>query len=78
MRITKDEARILSATLEIGKYDMANLISRSKQESLNAIEALETLEIKLNTIGKDDRRKGRKSRDTLPDVLKRFINGRKH
>ncbi len=77
MRITKDEARILSATLEIGKYDMANLISRSKQESLNAIEALETLEIKLENIGKDERRKGCRSKDTLSDVLKRFIQGRK-
>jgi hypothetical protein len=77
MRITKDEARILSAALESHKYDLAQMISRSKDEALNAIEALETLEIKLEAIGKDQRRKGRRSHDVLTEVLKRFIKGRK-
>jgi len=77
MRITKDEARILSACLESHKYDLANLIGRTKDEALNAIEALETLEEKLDVCGKDQRRKGRRSIDTLSEVLKRFIKGRK-
>ena len=77
MRITKDEARILSAALESHKYDLAQLISRSKDEAINAIEALETLEIKLEAIGKDMRRKGRRTHDTLSEVLNRFIKGRR-
>ena len=76
MRITKDEARILSAALESHKYALTELISRTKVEALYTIEALETLEQKLEVIGKDQRRKGRRSYDTLSDVLKRFIKGR--
>jgi hypothetical protein len=78
MRITKDEARILGAALEGQKFDLAALISRSKEETMNALEGLETLEIKLEYIGKDERRKGKKSQDGIRDVLKRFIKGRKH
>jgi hypothetical protein len=77
MQITKDEARILSAALERSKYDLMNIISRSKEESIHSIEALETLEDKLEKIGKDNRRIGRKSQDHLSDVLKRFVKGRK-
>lgn len=77
MRITKDEARILSAALEKSKYDMAQIVSRTKDQALNAIEALETLEIKLESVGKDERRKGRKSQDHFSDVLKRFVKGRR-
>jgi hypothetical protein len=77
MRITKDEARILSAALERAKYDLMKLASRSKDEAINTIEALETLEIKLESVGRDERRKGRKSHNTLYDVLKRFVKGRK-
>ena len=77
MRITKDEARILSAALEGQKYDLMEIIARTKEESLHTIEALETLEIKLEAVGKDERRKGRKSKDKLSDVLKRFVQGRR-
>lgn len=75
MRITKDEARILAAALEGQKYDLAQLVGRTKMETIIAIEGLETLEMKLEAIGKDARRKGRKKQDGIREVLERFLKG---
>lgn len=65
MNISKDEARILAAALEIAKFEfnVGDKIVFAK---------LEMLEAKLDTFGKDKRRTGRTSLDSFADLLKRF------
>jgi len=65
MKLTKDEARILSVALEIGKFEFRVLPS-------GAFDKLTDLEKRLNNFGKDKRRTGRTSHDDLEDCLKRF------
>lgn len=66
MRLTKDEARILSEALRIAKYEMVTL-------SHNVFDKLEALEEKLSEHGKDQRRTGRMSQDDFNDCLRRFV-----
>ncbi len=65
MRITKDEARILAAAMEMAKYDL-NILA------LGVFDKLEQLEDRLNEFGKDKRRTGRTSMDDFHDCMKRF------
>jgi CBS domain containing-hemolysin-like protein len=74
MRITKDEARIVSAALESHECDAEELMHRTSIGPRHAMEALESLEKKLEAFEKAERR--RSSKYTLSDVLKRFIDGR--
>ena len=68
MNITKDEARILAAALEIAKYELKYPI----EPSYPVFNKLEMLEAKLNEFGKDKRRTGRTTQDSFSDLLKRF------
>ncbi len=63
MNITKDEARILAAAIDIFKYE---------KHSVNVYDKLENLQNKLEKFGKDNRRRGRTSFDDFTDCLKRF------
>jgi hypothetical protein len=67
MRLTKDEARILSEAIEDVKYEWGN-----KPEGL--FHKLTELEDRLGKAGKDKRRIGRTSQDWFSDCLKRFIS----
>lgn len=73
-KITKDEARILAASLEDYKYELVNHFARSKNEGLKMIAALNSLQERLSKFGIDKRRKGRKSMNDFEDLLKRFTN----
>tara|TARA_R110001599_G_scaffold332511_1_gene547957 strand:- start:8509 stop:8736 length:228 start_codon:yes stop_codon:yes gene_type:complete len=70
MRLTKDEARILSAALEIAKYEFNTL-------SLGVFDKLCDLENRLEEFGKDQRRAGRTSQNDLSDCMRRFANSKK-
>lgn len=65
MKLTKDEARVLSKAMEIAKYEMNTL-------SLNVFEKFTELESKLEKFGKDKRRTGRTSQDDFNDCIRRF------
>lgn len=74
VKISKDEARILSAALWAVKYDWLN-DAPTKEVAKARLAAFETLEKKLDEQGKDQRRTGRTSGlDDLSDVIKRFVN----
>jgi hypothetical protein len=66
MQITKDEARILSAALEVYKYEHVNL-------TFNWYEMLTSLENKLQTYSKDNRRTGRTTHNDYLDCAKRLV-----
>jgi hypothetical protein len=72
MKITKDEARILSLALDEFKYDLHN-----NHRIDNLFESLEYLGNNLNEFGKDKRRTGRTSQNDLSDCLKRFAKTNK-
>jgi hypothetical protein len=65
MNITKDEARILAAALEIAKFEFSSL-------SFGFFDSLSDLETRLEEYGKDKRRNGRASMDDFSDCIKRF------
>jgi hypothetical protein len=75
MNITADEARILSAVLVDGKYDLTKYAT--KHSGVESMQALEELEIKLRTGSKDMRRNGRKSSNGFSDCLNRFVSKHK-
>jgi hypothetical protein len=67
MKITKDEARILAASLNDFKYRLNN------ENNIDGLfDSLEKLELKLEKFGKDKRRTGRTSMDDFSDLLKRL------
>ena len=72
MKITKDEARILSSAINDYKFRL-----KSDSDSFDLFDALETLEIKLEKFGKDKRRTGRTSQDSFSDLLKRYVKNNK-
>ena len=67
MTITKDEARILAAAVEIAKFEFNHLPA-------GAFDKLSEMEKRLEKSGKDQRRIGRTSQDDFFDCLKRFAN----
>jgi len=75
MNITTDEARILSAVLVDGKYNIAKYAN--KHTSIESMQALEELEIKLRTGSEDMRRNGRKSNNDFNDCMNRFVSKHK-
>lgn len=66
MNLTKDEARILAALMEEGKYELVPLTSEPVLKKLNA------LQLRLEEYGKDNRRNGRKTLNNFSDCLTRF------
>jgi|LakMenEpi03Aug12_release.lakeMendotaPanAssembly.Ray.scaffolds.fasta_scaffold2564853_2 hypothetical protein len=76
MIITKDEARILFAALDIAKYDLVSNLEKGKANLI--IKELQILQAFLITNGVDNRRNGRKSHDRFSDLLTRykFKNGK--
>jgi hypothetical protein len=71
MKITKDEARILSQALKEGKYTM--LECSTKFNPNTTVTALTKLEERLAVAGKDERRLGRKSFNDFNDCMNRFV-----
>ncbi len=69
MKLTKDEARILSEVLSEGKYEMVK-----DYNNFNFMEKLEDLQNKLYEFGKDRRRTGRTSQNDWYDLVTRFTN----
>lgn len=72
MKITKDEARILAAALGDGKFIILKDSYLNREENKRCFDALEKLEAKLDLFGKDSRRLGRTSQNTLTDTFKRY------
>lgn len=70
MKITKDEAYILSYILDEAKYD----IVQNRDNKHNLFAALSNLQVKLDLYSVDLRRIGRKSQNSFSDVLRRFID----
>ena len=71
MNISKDEARILAAVLEDGKYNICNDFPY-KDQSKQVFTALSNLQVSLEKFGNDKRRNGRKSQNDFSDLLKRY------
>ena len=77
MKITKDEAAILYASLYEHKYVLNDqIVDYAKKESINSMMMFENLEYRLLEFSSDKRRKGRKSRNTFTDILRRFISSK--
>ena len=68
MKLTKDEARILGDMMRDGKFT-----TNSYQVIPGLMDKLTHLEKRLIAFSEDSRRKGRTSKDTLTDCLKRFV-----
>lgn len=68
MKLTKDEARVLSAA--VGDFKFRSTLNDSSPEGL--FNKLEDLENRLEKFGKDKRRTGRTSQDDYNDLLKRL------
>lgn len=67
MKLTKDEARILSEAMKIAKHELNTL-------SFKVFDKFTELENNLEVFGKDKRRTGRTSQDDFNDCLKRFAS----
>jgi len=72
MKLTKDEARILSEALRAGKYDL--LESGTKFDPNTTVKALTKLEERLVIAGRDERRFGRKSMNDFHNCINRFVS----
>ncbi len=70
MKLTKDEARILSYFLYEYKYEFNDKRGRD----IKLFKKLGDLEFKLKEYSKDKRRTGRTSLNDFSDTLKRFVN----
>jgi len=70
MRLTKDEARILSAAIGDFKYRIVEETMRD----LRCMDKLNDLEERLEEFGKDKRRTGRTSQNDWSDLIKRFAS----
>lgn len=73
MKLTKDEAWILSACISEHKYELTRQYAKTKGDALLHIDALEDLEKRLEAFSKDQRRTGRRSIDGFRHALERFI-----
>ena len=70
MRITKDEARILSEAMSDYKYKVVE--GNNSYKELGVFNKLYDLQYKLELFGDDKRRLGRTSQDNFNDCLIRF------
>jgi hypothetical protein len=70
MKLTKDEARILSAAIGDFKYRIVEETMRD----LRCMDKLNDLEERLEEFGKDKRRTGRTSQNDWSDLIKRFAS----
>jgi hypothetical protein len=75
MKLTKDEARILSEALESYKFEIANENITYKQ--IGVYEKLTNLQKRLELFGDDKRRNGRTSQDSFFDLIVRFCKTNK-
>lgn len=73
LHLSKDEARLLAAAIGDIKFNYANTLTDTKEESLALISRLSALEDKLAEYGKDKRRIGRTSQNNFSDLLKRLM-----
>ena len=73
MKLTKDEARILSDLLWEEKEQLSEHVGEDKQERIKAVNAFEDLSRRLKHFSYDERRIGRKSRNDFSDCLKRIV-----
>jgi len=72
MYITKDIHRLFYELLEDKKFEYAERFSNNREEQLKFINSFNNL-IKLNIkYANDERRKGRKSNNSFPDLIKRI------
>ena len=76
MKLTKDEARILTNTLQQQKYDFYHN-AETKEETLERSKAIDDLEKRLKFFSQDERRIGRISQDDWSDMMKRFVKKHK-
>jgi hypothetical protein len=67
MKLTKDEARLLSVALNDFKFKCSG-----EYKIQGLFNSLEDLELRLENAGKDKRRLGRTSQNDWNDLLKRF------
>jgi hypothetical protein len=73
MKLSKDESAILAVILSEGKYEFNNSLNQHKKEdSVETMRTIETLEKKLQKAGTDYRRLGRTSQNSTTDILKRL------
>ena len=75
MRLTKDEARILSEAMDDYKYKVVS--SNSTYKELGVFIKLHQLQLKLELFGDDKRRYGRTSEDNFHDLIIRFTKQNK-
>ena len=76
MRLSKDEAFVLSVALGEDKYRINDKIRHwAEEKGIDSLTAFDALESKLLEFSKDKRRLGRRSQDSLVDKLKRFVRG---
>ena len=68
IRLTKDEARILSGAVCTAKYEMLE----GRKNPLTYLEKLTELENKLDLYGNDKRRNGRGTFNDWGDLVERF------
>ena len=73
MKLTKDEARMLSNLLWDEKESLSEYVGEDKQERIKAVNAFEDLSRRLKHFSYDERRIGRKSRNDFSDCLKRIV-----
>ena len=73
MKLTKDEARILSNLLWDEKESLSEYVGEDKQQRIKAVNAFEDLSRRLKHFSYDERRIGRKSRNDFSDCLKRIV-----
>ena len=73
MKLTKDEARMLSDLLWDEKESLSEYVGDDKEERIKAVLAFEDLSRRLKHFSHDERRIGRKSRTTFSDCLKRIV-----
>ncbi|ROI02901.1 hypothetical protein EGH90_12460 [Kaistella haifensis] len=73
MKLTKDECAILAAIVYHGKYELnQELNPYSKKDSILIMETMQILEEKLTEAGRDERRFGRTSQNSITDIFKRL------
>ncbi len=75
MNLTKDEAAILCQALYEQKYELnERVVDFAESKGISSMAAFQKLEDKLNKWSDDKRRRGRTSRNSFNDILRRFVS----
>lgn len=72
MKITKDEAIILSWGIDSLTNSLVSRVCRTKEEALLVVKTLQGLEERLLSEGKDNRRIGRTSKNDGSNIIRRY------